>query len=496
MNPTPIRMLAALSAAMLSACAPLGERSRAGGPFDGGGYAVEVCDAAYGGRVAACTLAGEGSRQAIRANLISGDRLFVGGTLVIGADGRVEAAGCVPAPADAVLIDCPGALASAGLINLHEHIDYSYQQPDKPPVLKWAHRNEWRKLTAPERGFEGDAPRDKTVAAEVSERAMLRHMMSGETAISGAKDYRAFLRNLKLTELPLATPAPRPLLDNTFPVNDAASRDILAAPCSAEQVAAVRFTPDSPFIPHVGEGVNDGARYEVDCVLDAIKAKSTPSAFIHGVAITEPQAGRLKRQGVAVVLSPRSNFQLYGAMAPVAALKSLDVTLAIGTDWSPSGSLTLLDEARCLARYNRDALNGLLRPADLHRMMTRDAARAVGLQGQIGALAPGELADLLLVDTQGARDLGEVLAKTALPQTLAVMVAGRLASAPRSWQGRLPQLENCAPDPRDLCGGQRVVCGASAQRPLDLLLRQSAYTIDDARLCTPQPTDDCVASRR
>lgn len=92
---------------------------------------------------------------------------------------------------------------------------------------------------------------------------------------------------------------------------------------------------------------------------------------------------------MAVVLSPRSNFQLYGATAPVAALKAAGVTLAIGTDWSPSGSLTVLDEARCLERYNRDALHGLLTPSDLHRMMTSDGARAVGLAGQVGALAHG-----------------------------------------------------------------------------------------------------------
>ncbi len=491
----PIPML--LAALLVSACAPMAPDPRGvNAVFDGGGYAVQVCDASYAGRSAACTIRGSGSRQAIRANLISGERLYVGATLVIGAEGRVEAAGCVPAPVDAVVLDCPGALASAGFINLHEHIDYSYQQPDKPPVLRWLHRNDWRKLTAQERGFEGDAPKDKAVAAEVSERAMLRHMMSGETALSGAKDYQAFLRNLKLTNLPLATPLPKALLDNTFPVNDAGSREILGKPCSPDEVAAVKFTADSPFIPHVGEGVNDGARYEVDCVLEAIRAKRTPSAFIHGVAVTEPQAARMKRQDVAVVLSPRSNLQLYGAMAPVAAYRSLGVTLAIGTDWSPSGSLTLLDEARCLARYSRDNLNGLLEAADLHRMMTRDAARAVGLQGQLGSLEPGEYADIVLIDTEGARSLDAVLARTALPQTLAVFVAGRLAEAPGTWTGQWPQLENCAIDPRNLCGGSRIVCGANAQRPLAQLLQQATYTLDDARICKPQSTDDCVVSRR
>ncbi len=483
------RVLLMLTAFAMTGCAPL-LRTPA---FDAGGYPVEVCDAAYAGRAAACAVSGNGSRQVLRANLISGGRMYVGGTLAIGADGRIESAGCQAAStADAVVLDCPGALLSAGLLNLHEHIDYSYQQPAQPPALKWQHRNEWRRLGAAERGFEGDAPADKTVQAEVSERALLRHALSGATAISGAKEFSAFLRNLKLADGLLATPYGKPVLDNTFPVNDAASKETLAAPCTPAQVAAVRFAAENPFIPHVGEGTNAGAGYEVDCVLDAIVAKSTPNAFIHGVAISAPQIARLKQQNVAVVLSPRSNFQLYGATAPVLALQAAGVTLALGTDWAPSGSLTLLDEARCLARYNRDRLQGRLSAADLHAMLTTAGARAVGLQGQVGALAPGELADLVIFDTEGRRSLGEILERSALPQTLAVLIGGRIASAPLAWSGRLPQLDQCSADPRNLCGIERLVCGANAQRPLATLLQQAVYTIDDARLCRPQPTDDCV----
>lgn len=486
------KLLIPLATLALGGCVALtGDRGQA--VMEGGGYAVEVCDAAYAGRAAACSIRGEGPRQTIRATLISNGTLFVGGRMLIDGAGRVEAAGChVPEPTDAVVLDCPGALVSAGLINLHEHIDYSYQQPARPPVLKWQHRNEWRRLPAEVRGFEGDAPKDKQVQAEVAERAMLRHALSGTTAISGAKDFNAFLRNLRLADAPLPTPFGAPVLDSTFPLNDAASMAVLAQPCDAAQLAAVKFNPSQAFIPHVGEGTGDGARHEVDCVLDAIQGKQTPSAFIHGVAITQAQVARLRAQNVAVVLSPRSNLQLYGTAAPVAALKAGGVTLGLGTDWSPSGSLTLLDEARCLARYNRDSLGGLLGAADLHRMMTSEGARAVGLQGAIGALAPGEWADLVIFDTEGRTALDQILERTALRQTLAVMIGGRIASAPQAWAGQWPQLDRCDNEPRDLCGSPRMVCGASAQRPIAQLLRQSLYRIDDRMICDPLPTDDCV----
>ncbi|HYD79428.1 MAG TPA: amidohydrolase family protein [Paucimonas sp.] len=493
------RSLLSACAVLLTGCAQLSpvatDARTAKSVFDGGGYPVAVCNADYSGRSASCTVSGSGPNRIVRANVISNGILYVGGALLIGGDGRIQAAGCEVPAAPAITFDCPGALASAGFMNLHEHIDYSYQQPPRPPALKWEHRHEWRKLSDEERGFAGNAPKDEQVRAEVSERAMLRHALSGSTAVSGAKTYRAFLRNLGLEDGgPLAMPLGRRVVDDTFPLNDGGSKEWPKAPCDAAQIAGIklRALPEHPYVPHVGEGTNDGARHEVDCMLDAVRAKATPNAFIHGVAITDAQIARLKEQRVAVVLSPRSNFQLYGKTAPLAKLKQAGVTLAMGTDWSPSGSLTQLDEMRCLARHNRDRLQGLFSWADLHRMMTENGAQAVGLQGQVGALAVGELADLVLLDTGGRRSLGEVLERSALAETVAVFVGGRAASFPRAWEGKLAQLENCSPDPRDLCGQQRTVCGVNPARGLDRLLGQAAYTIDDARICRPQPTDDCV----
>lgn len=66
-------------------------------------------------------------------------------------------------------------------------------------------------------------------------------------------------------------------------------------------------------------------------------------------------------------------------------------------------------------------------------MMTSEGARAVGLQGAIGALAPGEWADLVIFDTEGRTALDQILERTALRQTLAVMIGGRIASAPQAW---------------------------------------------------------------
>lgn len=491
------KLLIAGSGLLFSACsqmplatAPTGQTNAT---FDGAGYPVEVCDASYVGNASSCSISGSGQAQRIKGVLISGGKVYIGGEMRVEADGRISAAGCQVPAQDAVAIDCRGTVVSAGLMNLHEHIDYSYQQPAGAPTQRWTHRHDWRALTAQARGFEGDAPKDENVRTEVSELAMLRHQLTGSTALSGAKDYKAYTRNLKLSDPVLGTPQGATVQDSTFPLNDYKTNAQLSAPCTAEQLAGIRLPLPNPYVPHVGEGTTVGARYEVDCLLDAVKPKTTPNAFIHGVAISDTQIDRFVQQQVSVVLSPRSNFVLYGATAPVAALKAKGVNLAMGTDWSPSGSLTMLDEMRCMANHSSKDLHGLLSWADIHRMATSGGARAVGLQNTLGALTVGQQADMVLLDTQGAASLGKVLEQAALAQTVAVFVGGRAASFPTAWVGKLPQtLPGCAADPRDLCGQQRTICGADPAHPLSTLLKQAAYTIDDAKLCHPAAVSVCA----
>ena len=73
--------LTGVGALLLTACAPM-PPAQWGAGLDGGGYPTEVCDAAHAGRAAACSFSGAGQRQAIRANLISAGRLYIGGTLI------------------------------------------------------------------------------------------------------------------------------------------------------------------------------------------------------------------------------------------------------------------------------------------------------------------------------------------------------------------------------------------------------------------------------
>ena len=59
-------------------------------------------------------------------------------------------------------------------------------------------------------------------------------------------------------------------------------------------------------------------------------------SLIHGVAITPERFREMAANGVGLIWSPRSNVELYGDTANVAAAKAAGVKMALAPDWSPT----------------------------------------------------------------------------------------------------------------------------------------------------------------
>src|SRR5439155_2534361 len=66
--------------------------------------------------------------------------------------------------------------------------------------------------------------------------------------------------------------------------------------------------------------------------------------IIHGVGMNAADFATAKSKNISIVWSPFSNLLLYGETLDVAAAKAAGVNLALGADWSPTGSKNLLEE--------------------------------------------------------------------------------------------------------------------------------------------------------
>lgn len=144
---------------------------------------------------------------------------------------------------------------------------------------------------------------------------------------------------------------------------------------------------------------------------------------IHTVRVNDSDIATLADRRVAIAHCPRSNRAHGNGDAPLAQLLAAGLRVGAGTDSVASvAPLDLRAEARAA-----QSIGGLSDDAALD-LITRGAARALGLEREIGSLVPGKWADLLVMRLPGevdaARLAGTVL---ALPPDaiLRTLVSGR-----------------------------------------------------------------------
>jgi 5-methylthioadenosine/S-adenosylhomocysteine deaminase len=155
----------------------------------------------------------------------------------------------------------------------------------------------------------------------------------------------------------------------------------------------------------------------------------------HGLWLAPSERELLARRGVTVVHNPASNLMLGSGRLPLVDALALGGPLALGTDSSNTGGPHSLFEVMRLAlmlpRPDTPDPRAWPRPARVLDMATRGGARALGLAGRLGELAPGHRADLVLLDPRGAALGGAAITVPQLVQhagpeaVAAVMVDGR-----------------------------------------------------------------------
>lgn len=121
----------------------------------------------------------------------------------------------------------------------------------------------------------------------------------------------------------------------------------------------------------------------------------------HAVVLTEEDLDLLAARGAGVAHCPESNMKLASGMAPVAELLARGVPVGLGTDGCASNNnLDLFQEMDTAAKLQKvRALDPTLLPAGAALdLATRGGARVLGLEREVGALAPGLKADLVVLN--------------------------------------------------------------------------------------------------
>lgn len=123
----------------------------------------------------------------------------------------------------------------------------------------------------------------------------------------------------------------------------------------------------------------------------------------HCVWVSDAEQEVLASRGVKVTHCPGSNLKLGSGIAPVAGLRQRGICVSLGSDGAACNNhLDMFGEMRLAATLQAVAeAPGALTARDALWMATRDGARALGLEDEIGSIEPGKRADLILVASSG-----------------------------------------------------------------------------------------------
>jgi cysteine-rich repeat protein len=432
---------------------------------------------------------GDGSKLLV-GTVLTKDRLYRGGEVLVDATGSITCVGCECAAqgATATRVECPQGVITPSLINTHDHITYAQNSPYTDSGERYEHRHDWRK------GNNGHTPIPAAGGASSDEIRWgeLRFLMGGATSTVGSGSATGFLRNLdKPDQEGLGQPE---VNFDTFPLGDSSGTQLASGCNYPSMVTTAEIAGDDSYEPHVSEGVDAYARNEFTCLSAGTNdVAEDQSAFIHSIGLQPTDYALMAQEGTSVIWSPRSNVTLYGNTAMVTAAARLGVLISLGTDWMPTGSMNLLRELSCADYLNKTHYDGFFSDRDLWAMVTVNAAEVTATNDVIGDLAPGLVADIAIFDGSVNADYRAIVAGE--PKDVALVLrGGDTLYGDDTVVAAMPGVGVC--DALDVCGAAKSVCVQDDLGKSLAALSASVGNIYPAFFCgTPQNEPTCVPSR-
>lgn len=139
-------------------------------------------------------------------------------------------------------------------------------------------------------------------------------------------------------------------------------------------------------------------------LLDDLGLLKRPAILAHAVGATDEDIRLLADRPAGVAHCPKTYLKLAMGIAPVVAMRCAGVAVGLGTDGAVSNNtLDVWESMRLMAMLQKEYCGApeVMTLAETLWVATRESARVVGLADKIGAVEPGYLADLIIVDLSG-----------------------------------------------------------------------------------------------
>lgn len=315
-----------------------------------------------------------------------------------------------PTPPGAIVIDTKGFIYP-GLMNLHNHLEYNIL-PLYPLPRHYENNTQWGSGKAYETHVNNPwkVVVDRNIyglSDEALKLAEVRAIIGGETTTQGAPTNnpaisKTLARNVEMENFGEANVGQR-----TFFIDSLFWKHL------PDQIDRIKTR--KAWLIHLCEGIDDHSRsewsnpafdrelpfatrnrpgiVEADLVWPGLVGVHCTAMHEHQFRDWKARTGQPK-----VVWSPTSNLLLYGKTTDIAAALRQGALVALGTDWSPSGTKNMLWELKTVDQVNRTRMNNLLSDRQICELATVNAAKMVGWEDKVGRIRTGMVADLLVLD--------------------------------------------------------------------------------------------------
>ena len=176
---------------------------------------------------------------------------------------------------------------------------------------------------------------------------------------------------------------------------------------------------NSGMIAHLSEGRREDpynqVEFDIAKTLDLI---SPGMNLVHAIGLDTQDLKYLKKKDVGIVWSPFSNLLLYGETVRVKEALELGINIALGSDWTPTGSKSVLEEVKIAKRYAiKNKISHILTDEVLFKMMTKNAAKMInklevdsedGRHG-VGTLKKDAMASFIAVEVNEANPFSNII---------------------------------------------------------------------------------------
>ncbi len=359
-------------------------------------------------------------------------RAVVAGSVFVDG-GRIVGVGAAPAGfRAATVIDASGCLVAPGLVQAHTHLCQTLCRgaADDLPLLEWLRERVWPyeaaldeqamraavRLACAELIRGGTAAildmgtvHEQDAAFDELARCGIR-AVAGKAMMDDGEGVPPRLRETARASLDesdaLAARWARPDVAGGRLGYAYAPRFVLSCTEALLREVAERRRAGARVHTHASEQAAEVAlvreRLGADNVawLDGIGLGGDRVALAHCVHVTVEERAILAARGTHVVHCPSSNLKLASGIAPVPELLAAGVSLAIGADGAPcNNNLDGFLEMRLAALLHKPRAGARAVGAwTALALATRGGAAALGLGAEIGTLAVGRRADLIVVD--------------------------------------------------------------------------------------------------